>query len=97
MRGFVVKFSDWQQPWMNSSDGLIDRKLWGQFQGSGKFQGYMDSFSLLETEYKAGNYGYDWLHNLASLVEKGEIKGGEHQLIIHEKENLNTSKDVFLQ
>jgi ubiquinone/menaquinone biosynthesis C-methylase UbiE len=95
IREFVAKFSDWQQPWMDSSDGLMGRKLWGQFQGKGKFQGYMNSFSLLETEYKAGKYGYDRLHDLAGLVEKGEIDIKEYNSILHEMKSLNTSKQYF--
>lgn len=95
IRSFVTKFSDWQQPWMDSSDGLMGRKLWGQFQGEGKFQGHVDSFSLLETEYKPGNYGYDRLHDLAGLVEKGEIEVSEYDLIIREMKNLNISKQYF--
>jgi SAM-dependent methyltransferase len=95
IRKFVTRFSDWQQPWMDSSDGLMGRKLWGKFESGGKFRGYMDSFSLLETEYKPGNYGYDRLHDLANLVEKGEIKNNEYDLILREMESLNISKEYF--
>ena len=95
IRRFVTKYSDWRQPWMASSDGLMGRKLWGRFQGGGKFQGHMDSFSLLETEYRPGTYGYDRLHDLAGLVEKGEVEKSEYDLIIHEMKNLNTSKQYF--
>jgi SAM-dependent methyltransferase len=95
IRSFVANFSDWQQPWMDSSDGLMGRKLWGQFQGSNKFQGFMDCFSLLETEYKPGNYGYDRLHDLAGLVEKGEIEKNEYDLILREMKTLNISKQYF--
>jgi len=95
IRHFVTKFSDWQQPWMDSCDGLMGRKLWGQFQRGGEFQGYMDSFNMLETEYKPGNYGYDRLRDLAGLVENGEIEESEYDLIIREMNNLNTSKQYF--
>jgi hypothetical protein len=95
IRKFVTRFSDWQQSWMDSSDGLIGRKLWGEFQSGGKFHGYMDSFGLLETEYKPGNYGYDRLHDLSDLVEKGEIKNSEYDLILCEMESLNISKKYF--
>ncbi|MCK5831925.1 MAG: methyltransferase domain-containing protein [Methylococcales bacterium] len=95
IRAFVAKFSDWQQPWMDSSDGLMGRKLWGQFQGKDKFQGHMDSFSLLETEYKTGMYGYDRLHDLASLVKKGDINSKEYDLILHEMKSLSISEQYF--
>lgn len=95
IRRFVTQFSDWQQPWMDSSDGLMGRKLWGKFQGGGKFQGDMSSFSLLETEYKPGNYGYDRLRDLAGLVEKGEIEESEFNLIVREMKNMNNTKQYF--
>lgn len=95
IRSFVANFSDWQQAWMDSSDGLMGRKLWGLFQRGDKFHGLMDSFSLLETEYKPGNYGYDRLHDLANLVEKGEIEGNEYELILREMKALNLSKEYF--
>ncbi len=95
IRKFVAKFSDWQQPWMDSSDGLMGRKLWGQFQSGGKFHGHMDSFSLMETEYKPGNYGYDRLHDLTDLVKKGEIKGSEYDLVLRDMESLNASEQYF--
>ncbi len=95
IRSFVVNFSDWQQPWMDSSDGLMGRKLWGQFQGGDKFQGHMDSFSLLETKYKPGKYGYDRLHDLLGLVEKGNIEKRKYDLILCEMKRLYLSKQYF--
>ena len=58
---------------MDSSDGLMGRKLWGFFQGSGMFDGRVESFCLIETEYEKEKYGYDRLRDLVALVEKRTI------------------------
>ncbi len=45
-RKAVAAFSGWKQPWMDQCDGQMGRKLWGLFEGSGKFRGKPDSFNL---------------------------------------------------
>jgi len=39
IRKFVAAFSDWQQGWMDASDGQMGRKLWGIFHGKGGHKG----------------------------------------------------------
>lgn len=95
IRDFVHHFSDWQQDWMDSSDGLMGRKLWAQFQTNSKFQGKMHAFNLLETKYKAGYYGYDRLHDLTRLVKNGKIDKQAYDLILNEMTTLNTTKQYF--
>jgi SAM-dependent methyltransferase len=95
IRRFVAAFSDWQQGWMDACDGQMGRRLWGIFQGSGMFKGKMESFTLLETEYDKGNYGYDRLQDLAGLVKRGRIEESEYGLIRHEMENLKLRNQYF--
>jgi SAM-dependent methyltransferase len=95
IRRFVSAFSDWQQDWMDDADGQMGRKLWGLFQGSGYFDGRIEPFSLIETEYKKGKYGYDRLHDIENLIEKGKIDKGDYDLILSEMENLNKRKQYF--
>jgi SAM-dependent methyltransferase len=78
-RKAVRAFSDWKQPWMDEADGQMGRKLWGLFEGSGKFHGSPDAFCLIETEYEAGQYGYDRAQDLSGLVENGEFDEGEYK------------------
>lgn len=77
-RKAVQAFSDWKQPWMDEADGQMGRKLWGLFEGSGKFHGSPDAFCLIETEYEAGQYGYDRVQDLSRLVENGEFDEVEY-------------------
>ena len=95
IRKFVLAFSDWKQDWMEASDGQMGRGLWGLFEGSGLFVGSMKSFTLLETRYEAGQYGYDRLQDLVGLTETGTIDGTEYDMICDEMEALTESKKYF--
>ncbi len=95
VRKLVAAFSDWQQDWMETSDGRMGRRLWELFEGSGKFRGKIASFTLLETEYRAGNYGFDRLHDLSVLVEAGSIEPAEYRLICDEMQALSAKKGYF--
>ncbi|MDZ4163624.1 MAG: methyltransferase domain-containing protein [Smithellaceae bacterium] len=78
-RKAVRAFSDWKQPWMDDADGQMGRKLWGLFERSGKFHGVPDTFCLVETDYKAGKYGYDRALDLSGLVEQGGFDKSEYE------------------
>jgi SAM-dependent methyltransferase len=95
IRKFVAAFSDWKQGWMDASDGQMGRRLWGLFEGSGVFVGSMESFTLLETSYEAGQYGHDRLQDLVSLVKTGAIDGTEYDMVCDEMKALTESKKYF--
>jgi SAM-dependent methyltransferase len=95
IRRLVVAYSDWQQGWMDTADGQMGRKLWGLFQGSGMFDGRVELFSLIETEYTKGKYGHDRLRDLAGLVKKGMIDRRDYDLILSEMEELNRNQRYF--
>jgi SAM-dependent methyltransferase len=83
-RKATAAFSDWKQPWMDHCDGRMGRKLWGLFEGSGKFRGHPDSFNLIETSYRAGAYGFDRMQDIAQLIDKGGIGKEEHEKLHRE-------------
>lgn len=95
IRKFVATFSDWKQHWMDASDGLMGRRLWGLFEGSGKFTGFMDSFTLLETKYEEGQYGFERLQDLGDLVKAGTTGEIEYDMIRSEMKALAESKNYF--
>jgi len=95
IRKFVAFFSDWKQDWMDASDGQMGRRLWGLLEGSGLFKGSMDSYTLLETCYKAGQYGHDRLHDLIGLVKTGAIDETEYDMVCREMKALTESKKYF--
>ncbi len=83
-RKAVSAFSDWKQPWMDEADGQTGRKLWGLFEGSNKFHGTPDMYSLIETEYETGKYGYNRVQDLSILVDQGGFDKGEYEQLCHE-------------
>ncbi|HIJ66420.1 MAG TPA: methyltransferase domain-containing protein [Candidatus Hydrogenedentes bacterium] len=95
IRKFVAEFSDWQQGWMDASDGQMGKRLWGLFEGSGLFRGFMESFTLLETQYEKGQYGFDRLQDLAGLVKPGKIGETEYEMICDEMTTLAKNKRYF--
>ena len=95
MRKFVAAYSDWQQDWMEAADGQMGRRRWGWFEGSGKFKGSIASFTLLETDFHEGKYGFDRLHDLSILVDSGTIDAEEYETICHEMESLSDQGKYF--
>lgn len=94
-RKAVWEFSDRQQPWMDGVDGQMGRKLWGLFEGSGKFHGVADSFCLIETDYEAGTYGYDRVRELSALVEAGGFDKSEYEQFCRELSEGRKRGDYF--
>jgi SAM-dependent methyltransferase len=95
VRKFVAEFSDWQQDWMDTCDGQMGRRLWGLFQGGGIFRGTMEAFTLMETKFTKGQYGFDNIQRLASLVEVGRIDKNDYGLICDEMAALAESGEYF--
>ena len=95
IRKYIAAFSDWQQDWMVAADGQTGRRLWGLFEGSGKYKGKIASFTLLETEYREGKYGFDRLHDLSGLVRTGNIEPVEYEMICSEMQSLSDQKKYF--
>jgi ubiquinone/menaquinone biosynthesis C-methylase UbiE len=94
-RKAVAAFSDWKQPWMDHCDGQMGRKLWGLFEGSKKFQGKPNSFTLIETKYEKGKYGFDRMQDIAKIVGKGMIKKEEQQRLHLNLINNNADRKYF--
>lgn len=56
-----------QSGWMDSCDGWIGRRLWGYFQSSGLFDGTVDCYSSIETEYREGMYGWRYVQEMGQF------------------------------
>jgi SAM-dependent methyltransferase len=95
IRKFVAAFSDWKQGWMDASDGQMGRRLWGLFEGNGMFTGIVEAFTLLETKYEEGQYGFGRLRDLAALVKAGRIDESEYDTVCREMGTLAKSKQYF--
>jgi len=94
-RKAVLAFSDWKQPWMDESDGQMGRKLWGLFEGGGKFHGSPDAFCLIETKYEAGQYGFDRAQDLSGVVKDGVLDESEYEQFRHELTECSERGEYF--
>lgn len=94
-RKAVQAFSDWKQPWMDEADGQMGRKLWGLFEGGGKFHGRPDAFCLIETEYEAGQYGFDRAQDLSGVVASGGLKEAEYDQFLREVSESSEKGEYF--
>ena len=57
-----------QSGWMDSCDGWIGRRLWGHFHRTELFDGTIDCYSKLETDYVPGQRGWSYVHNMDAFV-----------------------------
>jgi SAM-dependent methyltransferase len=88
IRQWVHAFADWQQGWMDACDGMMGRKLWGLFQRSQRFTGRIAVFTLVETNYEPGQYGYDRMQDLKKLAERGALAVADYQRLHQEMTGL---------
>jgi len=95
VRKIIHKFSDWEQDWMDNSDGQMGRKLWSIFEGSKLFKGEMEIFNIIETEFTKGNYGYMTMSYLQNFMSEDENLNSEVKSIYDEMELLNKKNEYF--
>lgn len=95
VRRVVNSFADWQQGWMDACDGQMGRKLWGLLQGSRLFDGRMHSYTLLETEFLAGNYGFDRFQDVGELVSKDEFPKDDYERLKTDLTTLHERGEYF--
>lgn len=73
VRQIVQTFSDWQQAWMAACDGWMGRRLWPTFQRSGLFTGRIETFTLTNTVFAPGWYGYEQVQAFGALARRGLV------------------------
>lgn len=73
VRKIVQTFCDWQQPWMPACDGWMGRRLWPTFQRSGLFTGRIETYTLANTEFAPGWFGYEQVQSFGALARRGLI------------------------
>lgn len=95
VRNIIHKFSDWEQDWMDNSDGQMGRKLWSIFEGSKLFKGKIEIFNIIETEFTKGYYGYMTMLYLQKFMSKDECTKSEIESIYNEMEMLDKKNEYF--
>ncbi|MQA91860.1 MAG: hypothetical protein GEU90_16835 [Gemmatimonas sp.] len=88
IRRLVHAYADWQQAWMEHSDGWMGRRLWGVFHSSGSFTGSVHARVLINTEYSAPWFGFANARAFRSLVERGLASAEDVEEFEREQEAL---------
>lgn len=71
IRRLVHAYADWQQAWMEHSDGWMGRRLWGVFGATGHFTGSVHARVLINTRYAAPWFGFANAQAFRSLAGRG--------------------------
>ena len=95
VRKITAAFSDWRQAWMTDADGWMGRRLWPAFQASGRFAGRIETYTLTETAFVPGWYGYDQIQAFSALVRRGLILQEEYRRFYEEVEALAGRGEYF--
>lgn len=95
IRKFTFAFADWQQAWMDASDGLMGRKLWSIFEGSGLYSGKMHTFTVLETEFRDPGIGFLRMKDMRPLIGSSGITEDDYEEISKEMEVLHQAGKYF--
>ena len=73
IRKLVRDYNDWKQPWMAECDAWMGRRLKPLFDNSGLFAGDIQTYTLVNTEYAPGYYGYERLKEMGLMVDHGIV------------------------
>lgn len=69
-RKLVHHYCDTKQEWMETSDGMIGRKLWGVMQKSPFVNRTAKTYVTTNTEFAPKKYGYTLAHNIIEVAKQ---------------------------
>jgi SAM-dependent methyltransferase len=95
VRKIVHAYADWQQAWMAAADGWMGRRLWGEFQRSGLFEGRIETYTLMNTEYVEPFYGHMNAQAFGGLTRRAMIAEDEYAAFLGEIEELSRRGEYF--
>jgi SAM-dependent methyltransferase len=94
-RKILHSFADWQQPWMQSCDGWMGRRLWANMQDCGLFEGKIFSYIINNTKYEAPYYGFARIKDFAHLVDAKLLQAEEYRELLTDIEGLAERNHYF--
>ena len=95
VRRLMHAFSDWQQSWMEHSDGWMGRRLWGVFNSGGAFSGTVHSRTLIDTRYDESSFGFAIAGTFSSLVKRGLASAADVEAFEREQRRLSEAGRFF--
>jgi len=88
VRRLMHAFADWQQPWMDSADGWMGRRLWGLFDASSLFEGRPYARVMMNTVFAPPWYGHARAHDLRHLVTHGLARAADYERFLRDQDTL---------
>lgn len=95
IRRLVEGSAESKQSWMTTNDGWMGRRLWGTFQGTGLFEGRVDTYTHTSSRYEPGCHGWEWSHHFEGLVKRGVVAQREYEAFIDGLEELAARDQYF--
>jgi SAM-dependent methyltransferase len=95
VRRLVHGFADWQQAWMDHSDGWMGRRLWGTFAPSALFDGDIHARVLTNTIFEAPWFGYSRAQDFRALVKRGLATAEDCDAFLQDQATLSAHNRYF--
>jgi SAM-dependent methyltransferase len=95
IRRLVHAFADWQQSWMEHSDGWMGRRLWGTFAATGCFDGSMHARVLTNTAFETPWYGHARAQDMSALARRSRVNAEEVAEFLDEQAALHAQGRYF--
>lgn len=73
IRNIFKAYAEWQQPWMDSIDSWLGRRLRGIFNNSNLFKGNIKSYTIINTQFSKDHYSFNMINSFSDLVKDGLI------------------------
>jgi ubiquinone/menaquinone biosynthesis C-methylase UbiE len=95
LRRLVQAFSDWQQPWMDHSDGWMGRRLNGIFGATRLFDGATHTRVLTNTIFAAPWYGHGRAQDFSALVKQELVSAEDYAGFLKDQAALHAQGRYF--
>lgn len=79
IRRIVKAYAEWKQPWLDNIDSWQGRRLWGIFDSCKLFSGEIKSYTIINTDFKKGNYSYNMINSFKDLAKENLITKEEYK------------------
>jgi SAM-dependent methyltransferase len=95
IRRLVHAFADWQQPWMEHSDGWMGRRLRRVFASTGCFDGSMYARVPINTTFEVPWYGHSRAQDMSALARRSLVPAEDVAGFLEEQTNLHAQGRYF--
>ena len=95
VRRLIHAFADWQQAWMEHSDGWMGRRLWGSFAPTDLFAGTAHARVLTNTVYSPPWFGHARAQDLRALVKRQLASAEDYEAFVADQVALSGEGRYF--